>query len=111
MRWRTSPPACRSCNSSKRNFSVEYFLRDHPHILERVRKHQAGVEVLADLEPGEKPRGASPYLGTKGQTLRLRPEAWRQLKLLALERDTSAHALMIEAVNSLFQEYGKQPIA
>jgi hypothetical protein len=47
----------------------------------------------------------------RGQTLRLTPEAWRQLKTMALERGTTSHALLIEAVNDLFQKGGKPPIA
>lgn len=47
----------------------------------------------------------------KGQTLRLTPDAWRQLKILAAEEDKKAHDLLIEAVNDLFTKYGKQPIA
>lgn len=47
----------------------------------------------------------------RGQTLRLTPEAWRQLKLLAVERAIPSHALLIEAVNDLFQKHGKPPIA
>lgn len=47
----------------------------------------------------------------RGQTLRLMPEAWRQLKMLALERGIASHALLIEAVNDLFQKNGKPPIA
>jgi len=47
----------------------------------------------------------------RGQTLRLAPEAWRQLKLLAVEREVPSHALLIEAVNDLFRKHGKPPIA
>jgi hypothetical protein len=47
----------------------------------------------------------------KGQTLRLTPGAWRQLKHLATDLDKSAHDLLIEAVNDLFKKYGKPPIA
>ena len=47
----------------------------------------------------------------RGQTLRLSPEAWKQLKLLAVEHATTSHALLIEAVNALFQKNGKPPIA
>jgi hypothetical protein len=67
----------------------------------------------------EKPGAASSIESSKtaekekprGQTLRLSPEAWRQLKMLAVERGTTSHALLIEAVNSLFQKHGKPPIA
>lgn len=57
---------------------------------------------LAIEDGKEKPRG---------QTLRLSPEAWKQLKLLAVERATTSHALLIEAVNALFQKHDKPPIA
>lgn len=52
-------------------------------------------------------RGAS----IKGQTLRLNMEAWRQLKILAVERALPAHALLVEAVNDLFRKHGKTPVA
>jgi hypothetical protein len=47
----------------------------------------------------------------KGQTLRLNMEAWRQLKILAVERALPAHALLVEAVNDLFRKHGKTPVA
>jgi hypothetical protein len=47
----------------------------------------------------------------KGQTLRLNVEAWRQLKILAVERAMPAHALLVEAVNDLFRKCGKTPVA
>jgi hypothetical protein len=39
------------------------------------------------------------------------PAAARQLKHLALERDTSIQALLAEALNDLFGKYGRPPIA
>jgi hypothetical protein len=53
-------------------------------------------------------RGAS---SIKGQTLRLNVEAWKQLKILAVERAAPAHVLLVEAVNDLFRKYGKTPVA
>ena len=47
----------------------------------------------------------------RGQTLRLMPEAWRVLKILAIERGVPSHTLLIEAVNDLFLKAGKPPIA
>lgn len=47
----------------------------------------------------------------KGQTLRLTPAAWRQLKLMAIDEGKPAHDLLLEAVNDLFTKYGKIPIA
>lgn len=39
------------------------------------------------------------------------PAVSRQLRYLALENDTSVQALLREALNDLFQKYGKPPIA
>jgi hypothetical protein len=47
----------------------------------------------------------------RGQTLRLRPAAWAQLKILAVEQGKPSHELLIEAVNLLFDRYGKPTIA
>lgn len=58
-----------------------------------------------------KPGAAPDDDRTKGQTLRLSIPAWQQLKFLAYERGTSAHALVIEGINLLFEKYGKPPVA
>jgi hypothetical protein len=47
----------------------------------------------------------------RGQTLRLEPEAWRQLKMLAIEQGTTSHDLLIQAVNLLFDHYNRPTIA
>jgi len=64
---------------------------------------------IANLE--SKPR-------RRGQTLRLNPDALRELKILAAtlddgtrERRITQHDLLIEAVNDLFIKYGKKPLA
>lgn len=49
--------------------------------------------------------------GRRGQTLRLKPAAWTQLKILAAEQGRPSHDLLIEAVNLLFEHYGKPTIA
>jgi hypothetical protein len=47
----------------------------------------------------------------RGQTLRLEPAAWRQLKMLAIEQGTTSHDLLIQAVNLLFDHYNRPTIA
>ena len=47
----------------------------------------------------------------RGQTLRLEPEAWRQLTLLGIDTGKPVHALLIEAVNLLFDHYNRPTIA
>ncbi|WP_408605848.1 ribbon-helix-helix domain-containing protein [Mastigocladopsis repens] len=39
------------------------------------------------------------------------PAVSRQLRQLALEQDTTVQGLLAEALNDLFEKYGKKPIA
>jgi hypothetical protein len=43
--------------------------------------------------------------------MRLRHDAWKQVKIAAVERGTTARYLMIEALNDWFTKHGKPPIA
>jgi hypothetical protein len=54
---------------------------------------------------------AATRIGKKKVTVPLDPEAHKLLRLLALERDTTAEALLLEATRDLFSKYGKPPIA
>jgi hypothetical protein len=47
----------------------------------------------------------------KGQTVRLTIPAWQQLKLLAIQEGKTSHALIIEALNLLFDKHRKPPLA
>ena len=47
----------------------------------------------------------------KAISLRLNPAAWRQLKILALDEEKPSHDLLIEALNLLFEQRGKPPVA
>ncbi|MDA2930005.1 hypothetical protein MYX84_08685 [Acidobacteria bacterium AH-259-O06] len=63
-------------------------------------------------ESNRSPTASSPEKHTekekrRGQTLRLSQTAWRQLKFMAVEQERPAHDLLIEAVNDLFEKYGK----
>lgn len=49
--------------------------------------------------------------GRIGQTLRLDPAAWEQLKVLAAKERKNAHDLLVEAVNMLFTHRGFPPLA
>jgi hypothetical protein len=46
----------------------------------------------------------------RGQTLRLDLDAWKQLKRLAVDEETTSHTLLIEALNMLFKDRGLPPI-
>jgi hypothetical protein len=43
--------------------------------------------------------------------MELRQDAWTQVKIAAVEGGTTAHHLMIEALNDWFTKHGKPPIA
>ena len=47
----------------------------------------------------------------RGQTLRLTVDAWKQLKMLAVNEEKTAHELLLEGVNLLFRDRGLPPIA
>lgn len=47
----------------------------------------------------------------RGQTLRLAPEAWRELKILAIDQGKPVHALLIEAINDVLRKHGRPAIA
>jgi hypothetical protein len=76
---------------------------------------RASLSSFTAEKPGSsqapEPNGPTAKVRPRGQTLRLTPEAWRQLKILAVERATPSHSLLIEAVNDLFRKHGKPPIA
>jgi len=45
----------------------------------------------------------------KGLLVRMNPEGWRALRILAAENDTTLNALAIEAFNDLLRKKGKRP--
>ena len=46
----------------------------------------------------------------KGLLVRMNLEGWRELRILAAERDTTLNALAVEAFNDLLKKRGKQPV-
>ncbi len=59
-------------------------------------------------EPPPRPAGfyAATRVGKKKVTVALDPAMHKQLKGLALARDTTTEALLVEAINDLFRKYG-----
>jgi hypothetical protein len=49
--------------------------------------------------------------GKKAITVHFDPAACKQLKQLSMDEETTVQALMAEALNDLFEKYGKNPIA
>jgi hypothetical protein len=50
-------------------------------------------------------------IGKKTVAAHFDPAVSKQLRQLGLDRDTSTQALLREAINDLFNKYGKPPIA
>ncbi len=77
---------------------------------------RASLSGLAAKKSGEaepipathKPAQKGPY---KALSIRLVPTVWQQLKMLSVEKETTMHALLLEALNDLFTKHGKKPIA
>jgi hypothetical protein len=65
------------------------------------------LRLRRNLRP---PRGSTAD-GRVGQTMRLTVDAWQQLKILAVTENRTAHDLMREAVNMLFESRGLEPKA
>jgi len=105
---RNLAPACLSCNSAKGDRTVEYFLRDHPNVMDRVRRHQAGEDVLTGLEPGERPRAAP--VERVALTIKLSREDWLRVKKISIAQRTSMQDLALEAFSKLLVAAGDAPI-
>ena len=69
------------------------------------------VQLTDNLQEPEKTTVPPSRQGKKAITGFFDPAVSRQLKQLALEEDTTVQALLAEALNKLFEEYGKKPIA
>jgi hypothetical protein len=46
----------------------------------------------------------------RGILTRVNPDSLRALKILAIERDTTLQALVVEALNDLLSKHGKRPV-
>ena len=62
-------------------------------------------------EPEHHAHRAPSRRGRKAVTIYLDTVAHRQLRMLALEHDRSVQAIAVEALNDVFQKYGKARIA
>ena len=68
-----------------------------------------------DPVPAEQPAEPDPRrkstTESKAMSLRLNMDAWRQLKILAIEEGRTAHDILIDSLNGYFREHGKPPLA
>ena len=57
------------------------------------------------------PRGKRQPDGRRGILVRARPEAWKALKMVALDREVTLQDVMTEAINDVLAKHGKPPVA
>ena len=49
--------------------------------------------------------------GRRGILVRARPEAWKALKLVALDGERTLQDVMTEAINDMLSKHGRPPVA
>ena len=79
-----------------------------------ARRPQMKLDTLKAAKPANPSKVLPGAVGDdkrRGQTLRLTVDAWKQLKRLAVDEEKTAHELLLEAVNRLFQDRGLPPVA
>ena len=73
---------------------------------------QSGGGEMAYKREGKAKTGqASAPVAARGILTRINPEGLKALRQLALDRDTTVQALMIEAANDLLRKYRRRPVA
>jgi hypothetical protein len=91
-------------------------------LVAQLDNREAGPSVLgaADVKKtlprarsmGRKPKTTGPRARDPGAfksvLVRVNPEGWRALKVLAVESDTTLNALAVEAFNDLLKKHGKR---
>jgi len=79
-----------------------------PSIVEATEKVEADESLAHDKTDS---KVAPSRRGKKAIVGHFDPAVCKQFKRLALDEDKSSQALLAEALNLLFESYGKQPIA
>jgi hypothetical protein len=72
---------------------------------------RSGEAPVANTAPANVTPMAPSRVGKKTVAAHFDPAVSKQLKHLALERDTSTQGLLREAINDLFTTHGRPPIA
>lgn len=68
---------------------------------------RGACQIMGQPRSRKKPTDTDVY---KGIMTRINAEGWRELRILAAERDTTLNALAIEALNDLLKKYGRRPL-
>ena len=72
------------------------------HLEDMVARKPATKASKRQPEPPPPEPPSEAIDNRRAWTMRLNEAAWRQLRILAMDERTSAHALMLEAIDDLF---------
>ena len=78
---------------------------------ERVVEMPTKTQSMTESESKTRTKQPPSRQGKKAITGHFEPAVSRQLKQIALDRDTTVQALLAEALNDLFVKYKQKPIA
>ena len=76
----------------------------------RLAKKPAETEPQVTIEAGAPVQRDRAPDGRKGILVRARPEAWKALKLIALDREITLQEVMTEAINDLLTKHDRPPV-
>jgi hypothetical protein len=85
-----------------------------PNFLDMPASIDTELELVQEVPTRASKRKAEvrpDRVGKRGKIFYMNEAAEKQLSILAIERDTTQQDLLISAVNALFIQYGKKPIA
>ncbi|MCJ2054794.1 ribbon-helix-helix domain-containing protein [Methylobacterium sp. J-070] len=68
-------------------------------------------DAQAETAAAKPMRGKRQPDGRRGILVRARPEAWKALKMVALDREVTLQDVMTEAINDVLAKHGKPPVA
>lgn len=69
------------------------------------------MEAAHQAEAATVAKAARQPDGRKGILVRARPEAWKALKMIALDGERTLQDVMTEAINDVLAKHGKPPVA
>lgn len=72
---------------------------------------QPAVQAAAVERPRTATKKAPSREGMRAVTCYVREEAHKQLRLMCIEKNAKIQEIMVEALNDVFQKYGKPPVA
>ena len=74
----------------------------------KTGQQRAGSRSRSEPEPPKRARAPD---GRRGILVRAKPEAWKALKLIALDQEMTLQDAMTSAINDYLRKNGKPPLA